>query len=207
MTDTPHHTPWVVALTGGIAAGKSAVSRRFQALGVHVRDADVAAREVVAPGTSGLAAIVETFGHDILQADGSLDRRALREMVFANEERRRRLEAIVHPRINAWLRERGHGDDGPYCLLAIPLLAETWPQYEWVDRILLVEASVEARIARLTQRDGIDEAAARRMLDAQASDEARRALADDVIDNNGVESDLDAAVERLHQRYLELSSP
>ncbi|HET7662588.1 MAG TPA: dephospho-CoA kinase [Rhodanobacteraceae bacterium] len=206
MTDTPRHTSWIVALTGGIAAGKSAVSRRFEALGIHVRDADVAAREVVAPGTSGLAAIVETFGHDILQADGSLDRRALREMVFANEERRRRLEAIVHPRINAWLREQGHADDGPYCLLAIPLLAETWPQYEWVDRILLVEASTEVRIARLMQRDGIDEAAARRMLDAQASDEARRALADDVIDNDGDLDALNVAVEKLHRHYLELAA-
>lgn len=206
MSDTPRPAPWIVALTGGIAAGKSAVSRRFEAHGVHVLDADVAARDVVASGTSGLAAIVEAFGHDILQADGNLDRRALRERVFADKEGRRRLEAIVHPRVDAWLRERSRADNGPYVMLAIPLLAETWPQYEWVDRILLVEASAEARIARLTQRDGIDEAAARRMLEAQASDEARRALADDVIDNNGVESDLDAAVERLHQHYLELSS-
>ncbi|HET6587302.1 MAG TPA: dephospho-CoA kinase [Oleiagrimonas sp.] len=207
MSDTPRPAPWIVALTGGIAAGKSAVSRRFEAHGVHVLDADVAARDVVAFGTSGLAAIVEAFGHDILQADGNLDRRALRERVFADKEGRRRLEAIVHPRVDAWLRERSRADNGPYVMLAIPLLAETWPQYEWVDRILLVEASAGARIARLTQRDGIDEAAARRMLEAQTSDEARRALADDVIDNNGVESDLDAAVERLHQHYLELSSP
>ncbi|HET7663036.1 MAG TPA: dephospho-CoA kinase [Rhodanobacteraceae bacterium] len=206
MTDTPRHTSWVVALTGGIAAGKSAVSRRFEALGIRVQDADVAAREVVAPGTSGLAAIVEAFGHDILQADGSLNRRALREHVFADKEGRRRLEAIVHPRVNAWLRERGRNDKGPYGLLAIPLLAETWPQYEWVDRILLVEASTEVRIARLMQRDRIDEASARRMLDAQASDEARRALADDVIDNNGDLDALNVAVEKLHRHYLELAA-
>lgn len=198
-----------MALTGGIAAGKSAVSRRFEALGVHVLDADVAARDVVAPGTSGLVAIVEAFGHDILQADGSLDRRALRERIFADKEGRRRLEAIVHPRVDAWLRERSHADEGPYVMLAIPLLAETWPQYEWVDRILLVEASTEARIARLTQRDGIDETAARRMLEAQASDEARRALADDTIDNNDDLDALNAVVEKLHRHYLKLavSSP
>lgn len=206
LSDKTRETAWTVALTGGIAAGKSAVSRRFEALGVHVWDADAAAREVVAPDTPGLAAIVETFGHGILQVDGSLDRRALRKKVFADDKARRRLESIVHPRVDAWLREHAHADDGPWCLLAIPLLAETWPQYEWVDRILLVEASAETRIARLMRRDGIDETAARRMLEAQASDEARRALADDVIDNNGDESALDAAVQRLHQRYLALAS-
>lgn len=194
-------------MTGGIAAGKSAVCRAFEAHGVHVHDADVAAREVVAPGTPGLAAIVETFGPRMLDANGELDRRAMREQVFADAEARRRLEAIVHPRVDAWLRERVRADTGPYCLLAIPLLAETWPQYAWVDRVALVEAPLASRIARLTQRDGIDAAAAQRMLDAQASDAARRALADDIIDNSGDLTALDAAVERLHQRYLEQARP
>lgn len=206
MSDATPGTAWTVALTGGIAAGKSAVGRRFEALGVHVRDADVAAREVVAAGTPGLAAVVEVFGRDILQADGSLDRRAMRRRVFADQDARRRLEGIVHPRVDAWLREKARADTGRYVVLAIPLLAETWPQYEWVDRILLVEASADTRIARLMRRDGIDEAAARHMLEAQAGDEARRALADDVIDNNGDESALDTAVGRLHERYLALAS-
>ncbi len=194
-----------VALTGGIAAGKSAVGRRFEARGIHVYDADTAAREVVAPGTAGLAAVVDAFGQDVLRTDGSLDRRALRERVFADADARRRLEAIVHPRVDVWLRERAAADSGPWCLLAIPLLAETWPQYQWVDRVLLVEAAPEVRIARLMQRDGIDRDAARRMLEAQAGDDARRALADDVIDNNGDEAALDAAVETLYRRYQALS--
>ncbi|HET7301383.1 MAG TPA: dephospho-CoA kinase [Oleiagrimonas sp.] len=206
MNDKTSRNRWVVALTGGIASGKSAVSRAFETRGIAVHDADVAAREVVEPGTPGLAAIVETFGRDVLGADGRLDRRALRERVFADTDARRHLESIVHPRIDAWLREHAQANGQPYCLLVIPLLVETWPQYEWVDRILLVEAATELRIARLMRRDRIDEAAALRMLDAQATDEARRALADDIIDNNGDEADLDASVERLHRHYLALSS-
>lgn len=196
-----------VALTGGIASGKSAVSRAFEARGVPVHDADVAAREVVAQGTSGLTAIVETFGRDILQADGSLDRQALRRHVFSDAKARRRLEAIVHPRIDAWLHEHVRADSAPYCLLVIPLLTETWPQYEWVDRIVVVEAPQASRITRLMQRDGIDEVAAQHILDAQASDTARRALANDIIDNSGDLDALDAAVEKLHRQYLTLAAP
>lgn len=190
-----------VALTGGIAAGKSAVSRRFEARGIHVHDADVAAREVVAPGTEGLAAVVRAFGETVLQADGGLDRRALRTRVFTDPDARRRLETIVHPRIDAWLRERVAAEAGTWCLLAIPLLAETWPQYRWVDRVLLVEAPPDVRIARLIRRDGIDTAAAQRMLASQAGDAERRALADDIIDNSGHEAALDAAVDALVRRY------
>ncbi|HEX7340831.1 MAG TPA: dephospho-CoA kinase [Rhodanobacteraceae bacterium] len=206
MTDTPQTTCWTVALTGGIAAGKSAAGRAFAACGIAVHDADVAAREVVMPGTPGLAEIVATFGVGVLDAAGQLDRRALRERVFADIGARRRLEAIVHPRVNAWLRERVQADTGPYGVLAIPLLVETWPQYAWVDRVAVVEAPVATRIARLMQRDGIDAAAAQRMLDAQASDAARRAIADDIIDNHGDLAALDATVGRLHRRYLKLAA-
>lgn len=201
----PPHA-WTVALTGGIAAGKSAVSRRFEALGIGVHDADVAAREVVAAGTSGLARITEAFGETILQPDGSLDRRALREKVFADADARHRLEAIVHPRVDTWLRDRIAMDTGPWCLLAIPLLAETWPQYQWVDRVLVVEAPRATRIARLIRRDGIDEHAAQRILDAQAGSGQRRALADDIIDNSGDEAALDTAVKRLARHYRDLSA-
>lgn len=196
-----HPSNWTVALTGGIAAGKSAVSRRFEALGIHVYDADVAARDVVAHGTPGLDAIIDTFGSGILQADGNLDRRAMREKVFADPHARRQLEAIVHPRVDAWLRRHADTDTGPWCMLAIPLLAETWPQYQWVDRVLLVEAPREVRIARLIQRDDIDAATAQRMLDAQADAAQRRAVADDIIDNSGDETALDAAVDTLYRQY------
>lgn len=194
-----------VALTGGIASGKSAASSAFQARGIAVHDADVAAREVVAPGTPGLAAIEKAFGARFIGADGQLDRRAMREHVFADSAARRRLEAIVHPRVNTWLHERADVDAGRYCVLAIPLLAETWPQYDWVDRIALVDAPREQRLARLVERDAMDAATAARMLDAQASDTTRRHLADDIIDNCGDLESLDQAVARLHQRYCALA--
>ena len=196
----------VIALTGGVAAGKSAVARRFEALGVPVHDADVAARVVIEPGSSGLAAVVDAFGAQVLDASGRLDRPAMRERVFADPAARRRLEAIIHPRVRQWLHERALAERGPYCLLAIPLLAENIAHYRWVDRVLLVDAPESLQIARLMTRDGIDETLARRMLAQQATRAERRALADDVIENDGDEAALDAAVADLHRRYLVLAA-
>ena len=197
---------FVVAVTGGIASGKSAVTRRFEALGVPVHDADVAARAVIAPGTPGLQAVVEAFGADVLDADGALDRAAMRRRVFADAGARRTLESIIHPRVRAWLRQRADEQHDPYGLLAIPLLAENIDSYRWVDRVLVVDAPEATQLARLQQRDGIDAALAQRMLDGQASRTQRLALADDVIDNSGDEAALDGAVATLHQRYLALSA-
>lgn len=206
--DTRRHGPrhYVVALTGGVAAGKSAVARRFEALGIHVHDADVAARDVVAPGSAALAEIEFVFGAGALNADGSLDRRAMRERVFADAEARRKLESIIHPRVRAWLRRRVGMDRGPYCMLAIPLLAENRAQYAWVDRVLLVDAPAALQLERLMRRDGVTRAAARRMLDAQSSREQRLAIADDVIVNDGDEAALDAQVQALHGRYIQLAA-
>jgi dephospho-CoA kinase len=195
----------VVALTGGVAAGKSAVTRRFEALGVPVHDADVAAREVIAPGSEGLAEVVSAFGADVLDDRGQLDRPSMRRRVFADPAARRRLEAIIHPRVRAWLRERALTDSKPYCLLAIPLLAENIAEYRWVDRVLVVDVPESVQLARLIARDGVDETLARRMIEQQASRADRLALADDVIDNRGDESALDQAVAELHQRYLTLT--
>lgn len=196
---------YVVALTGGVAAGKSAVARRFEARGIHVYDADVAAREVVAPGEPALAEIEFVFGARVLNADGSLDRRAMRERVFADPVARGKLEAIIHPRVRAWLRRRVGMDRGPYCMLAIPLLVENRGEYAWVDRVLLVDAPEALQVERLMQRDGVTREAAQRMLDAQSSREQRRAIADDVIVNDGGEAALDAQVTALHARYMELA--
>ena len=118
----PTHA-FAIALTGGIASGKTAVARRFEALGVHVYDADVAAREVIEPGTPGLQELVAAFGRDVLDASGRLDRAAMRQRIFADPAARGRLEAIIHPRVRLWLRERALAERAPYCLLAIPLLA------------------------------------------------------------------------------------
>jgi dephospho-CoA kinase len=199
-------TAMVVALTGGVAAGKTAVTRRFETLGVPVHDADMAAREVVEPSTPGLTAIVAAFGVDVLDAAGRLDRAAMRQRVFADPAARLALEAIIHPRVRQWLRARALVEQAPYCLLAIPLLAENIAHYRWVDRVLLVDASEAVQLARLMRRDGIDEVLAHRMLAQQASRAERLALADDVIENNGDEVDLDEAVAELHRRYLVLAS-
>jgi dephospho-CoA kinase len=196
---------YVVALTGGIAAGKSAVSRRFESLGIHVYDADVAAREVIAAGTEGLQAVVARFGTEVLDADGHLDRAAMRQRVFGDDEARRALEAITHPRVRAWLREHVLADRGAYCLLAIPLLAENLDHYRWVDRILVVDAPESIQLDRLVRRDGIDEALARRMIERQASRTERLTIAHDVIENSGDETELDRAVANLHSHYLVLA--
>ncbi|MFC5579598.1 dephospho-CoA kinase [Rhodanobacter terrae] len=204
MSERPHAL--VIALTGGVAAGKTAVARRFEALGVAVHDADVAAREVIEPGTGGLTAVVDAFGAGVLDGAGRLDRPAMRRRVFADPAARKMLESIIHPRVRQWLRERALAERGPYCLLAIPLLAENIAHYRWVDRVLLVDVPEPVQITRLIARDGIDETLARRMLAQQASRAERLALADDVIENNGDEPALDRAVVELHRRYLALAS-
>lgn len=204
MNERPHAL--VIALTGGVAAGKTAVTRRFEALGVAVYDADVAAREVIEPGTAGLAAIVDAFGVEVLDDTGRLDRPAMRRRVFADARARTTLEAIIHPRVRQWLHEKALADRGPYCLLAVPLLAENIAHYRWVDRVLVVDVTEPVQLARLIVRDNIDEVLAQRMLAQQASRAERLALADDVIDNSGDEAALDEAVAELHQRYLALAA-
>lgn len=203
MSSTQH--PYVIALTGGIASGKSAVTRCFESLGIAVYDADIAAREIVAPGSEGLRAIVATFGPEALDAEGKLDRPAMRRRVFADDQARLNLEGITHPLVRKWLREHVLADRGPYCLLAIPLLAENIDHYRWVNRVLVVDAPDEVRLDRLMQRDHIDAELAQRMLDRQASREQRLAVADDVIDNGGDEAALMPAVARLHEKYLGLA--
>jgi dephospho-CoA kinase len=197
--------PFVVALTGGVASGKSAVERCFEALGIQTYDADKAARAVVEPGSPALAAIAEVFGESALDAEGRLDRQAMRQHIFADAGARKALEGILHPRIRTWLGEKVAADTGPYCLLAIPLLTENWVHYRWVDRVLVVDVSEDVQIRRLLRRDGIDEALAARMLANQSSRGERLALADDVIDNSGDEGALEGQVIALHARYLGLA--
>ena len=199
---------FIIGLTGGVAAGKSEVTRRFEARGIAIADADLAARQVVEPGQPALARVVETFGADVLQADGRLDRRRLRERIFADADARRRLEAILHPAIRERLAEQCRAAAGPYAIAAIPLLTEVGGRsaYPWLDRILLVDAPPELQHARLIRRDGIDEALAARMIAAQAGRAERRALADEVVLNDGHPDHLDAAVERLDAYYRTLAA-
>lgn len=198
---------FIVAITGGVASGKSTVGRLFEALGRALLDADVAARQVVEPGQPALAEILRRFGENLLGTDGHLDRTALRQRVFADEQARRELENILHPRIRKRLSEDCLAANGPYALVAIPLLAEVGGRaaYPWLRRILVVDAPEKAQRERLMRRDDIDAALTERMLAAQASRMDRLALADDVIVNDGDESGLAGIVAALDRRYLRLA--
>ena len=199
---------YIIGVTGGVASGKSEVTRRFEALGVAVADADLAAREAVAAGSPGLAEVVSTFGPGVLTTAGELDRTAMRQRVFEDPAARQRLEAIIHPRVRAWLRQECEAALGPYAIAAIPLLTEGGGRdaYPWIDRILVVDVPVEVQIKRLMRRDEVDLALAGAMLAAQASREARLAIADDVIVNDGALEALDGEVARLDQLYRELAT-
>ena len=197
---------FVVALTGGVASGKSAVERCFEALGVRTYDADVAARAVVDPGAEALTEIARTFGAEALDAEGRLDRASMRQHIFTDPSARTTLEGILHPRIRQWLRDAVEASDGLYCVLSIPLLVENHAHYAWVNRVLVVDAPEGLRIERLVKRDGIDETLAEKMIAAQASREERLAIADDVIVNDGDEATLAKRVEVLHEHYIELST-
>jgi dephospho-CoA kinase len=198
---------FVVAITGGVASGKTAAAACFERLGVFVADADLAAREIVALGQPALAAIVARFGDDMLLANGQLDRPRLRERVFADPDARRALEAITHPGIREWLRQQCADAPGPYVLAAIPLLVEGGGRknYPWLRRVLVVDVPVSLQRARLVARDDVDATLAERMIGAQASREQRLALADDVIVNDGTLAELRAAVARLDRRYRDLA--
>jgi dephospho-CoA kinase len=197
-------TVWRVGLTGGIASGKSFVADCFAALGVPVIDTDVLAREVVAPGTPGLAAVLAEFGPGVRAADGSLDRRALRARVFADAAVRARLEALLHPRILAAAEDRSRGLPGPYHLFVVPLLFESGFAAR-VDRTLTVDCPEAVQRGRLLARDGDDPAQVERILAAQAPGARARSGADDHIDNGGDRDATRARVARLHADYLRRS--
>lgn len=198
---------FIVGLTGGIASGKSEVSRRFEALGITVADADIAAREVVAIGSPALEEIVERFGPEALQSDGSLDRSYLRQRVFANPEERRTLEAITHPAIRARLKTICEAAQSPYAIAAIPLLTEAGGRssYPWLDRVLVIDTPEACQLSRLRRRDSLDEALAQRMIQAQATRAQRLALADDIIVNEGTPEHLQPQVEQLDRLYRQLA--
>ena len=199
---------YFIGLTGGIASGKSALEKAFAAHGIVVADADQLAREVVAPGEPALAAVVERFGRDVLQADGQLDRAALRVRVFGDPEQRRALEAILHPAIRARLEAICRAAPGPYAIATVPLLTEGGGRaaYPWLHRILVVDTPAAVQKARLMQRDGIDATLADQMMAAQASRAERLALADDIVVNDGDLAHLQRAADQLHARYVALAS-
>jgi dephospho-CoA kinase len=193
-----------VALTGGIASGKSTVAALFAELGVPLIDLDEIAREVVTPGSALLTQVIGRFGPGVRAADGSLDRRALREIVFRDASARAGLESILHPAIRARAAELEAAARGPYVITVIPLLAETERANDY-DRVLLVDCEERLQRERLAQRDGSSAATIEAALGAQASRATRRALAHDVIDNDGALATLKSRVRELHAQYLDMA--
>lgn len=184
-------------MTGGIGSGKSEVSRRLAARGAVLVDADAVAREVVAPGTPGLAAVAAEFGERVLRPDGSLDRDRLGSIVFADDERRQALNAIVHPLVGSRMRELVQdAPDEAIVVYDVPLLAENGLAGQY-DVVVVVDAPMEVQLRRLTAQRGMTEEAAKARIAAQATRERRLAVADRVIDNSGSLEALDAQVAEL----------
>jgi len=192
-----------VGLTGGIASGKSLVGEMLREFGAYLLDTDVIAREVVEPGQPTLEAIVATFGRSILRPDGRLDRQGMRAVVFADSDKRRALEALLHPAIRARtleLMQAAAQLSHPYLVVMVPLLVET-DFAALVDRVLLVECPRELQLLRLMQRDGMQKSLAAAMIDAQADPLQRRAAAHDIIDNSGPVPWTRAQAWRMHLKY------
>ncbi|MES9899044.1 MAG: dephospho-CoA kinase [Sedimenticola sp.] len=195
---------FVVGVTGGIGSGKTAVTDYFSSLGVPVIDADQVSREVVEPGEPALEEIVRLFGHEALQADGSLDRHHLRKRVFQDSSSRKILEELLHPVIRQRMRLQLSALTADYAIFSIPLLVETGGNNS-VDRILVVDCPTPLQIERIVHRDGITPAQAEGILNAQCSREERLAVADDVIDNSGTIGQLHILVEQLHKKYTQMA--
>lgn len=193
---------FTVGLTGGIGSGKSTVADCFAALGVPVIDTDVIARELTAPDGAALAAIRAAFGESVMQADGTLDRAALRRRVFADTVARHQLEAILHPRIGQAVQQALATLSAPYALIVIPLLVETGGYQDVLNRVLVVDCPEDVQIARVMARSGLTPDEVRAILAAQAGRAERLAAADDVIVNTATPAALCAEVARLHPRYL-----
>ena len=194
-----------IALTGGIGCGKSAVTDHLRALGATVLDADEFSHQVTAKGGEVLERIGEAFGPGVLTPDGSLDRAALRQLVFDDATARAQLEAILHPDIRRRMWEAAAQTDAPYCVFSIPLLIETGRTKEF-DRVLVVEAPTSLRRERTAHRSNLDRKQIDAIIAAQASDEERQQAADDLIVNDSSLDALGAKVKELHQQYLELAS-
>lgn len=195
--------PWILGLTGGIGSGKSAVAEHFIAQGVHLVDADHAARWVVEPGRPALGKIVEHFGSNILDADGQLDRSALRARIFANTEDRRWLEALLHPLIGQEIMQSLARAESPYAILVSPLLVESG-QHKLTQRVLVVDAPEQLQVQRTIARDQTSVEQVQAILKAQASREERLKHAHDVLTNDRDLHWLQSEVERLHNFYLTL---
>lgn len=197
---------YVVAITGGIGSGKTTVANQFAALGIEVVDADLIAREVVAPGTPALAAITSHFGPEILTEQGLLDRRVLRERIFSDPAAKSWLNALLHPIIRSEMLRQCAAVSSPYCLLVVPLLVEN-RLTELADRVLVIDVDEATQIERTCHRDGVSREQAQAILASQANRSERLAMADDVLDNqSGTTETIRERILALHETYLAFAS-
>lgn len=196
---------FVLGVTGGIGSGKSAVTARFEALGIEVVDADVAARTVVAAGQPALDKISQRFGSSILLENGELDRAALRKIVFDNPDERKWLEGLTHPLIREEIIKGLQNAQSPYVILVSPLLIESG-QFHFTQRILIVDVPESTQVERTCARDNNDAAQVQAIIDAQINRTERLAKADDIIENTLGLDHLDREVARLHDQYLSLAA-
>lgn len=192
---------YVVGLTGGIGSGKSAASACFETLGIDVVDADEVARDVVAKGTEGLKRIADHFGQGMLLEDGSLNRAALREQVFADPQQKTWLNNLLHPLIRARMVSQINQSTSPYCILSVPLLIEN-KLTSMCDLVVVVDCPEDMQLARAMKRDGSTEITIKNIMASQASREARLNAADEVLDNSTSLENLVTQVEQLHQKLL-----
>lgn len=195
---------FVVGVTGGIGSGKTAATDAFAALGIAIVDADIASRKVVEPGSSALQQIAEHFGTQILRSDGSLDRAALRHIIFANTAEKNWLEQLLHPLIAIEIQHQLQTATSPYIVFVSPLLIES-KQNAFCNRVLVIDAPEEIQLQRTMQRDNNDAAQVQRIIASQASREYRLQHADDVIENTGSIEYLTQQIATLHARYLQLA--
>jgi len=200
----PSKRPFVVGLTGGIGAGKTTVTDLFQTFGAPVLDADIIARQLVAPGQPTVNDIAQHFGPDILTPDGAIKRAVLRQIVFQNPEGRQWLEDLLHPKIRAYMQQELAHMTQAYCLLSMPLLLET-QQQDLVERILVVDLPTPIQLARVKQRDKLTQDEIQRILAVQLSREERLSYADDIISNLDPVEALTHAVQTLHEKYLQMA--
>ena len=200
-----HRHPFTVALTGGIASGKTLVSDEFARLGVPVIDTDVIAHQIVEPGEPALQDIEKAFGSTIIDENGRLKRQDLRALIFSDPGERAKLEAILHPKIRQVVAESIAKVTHAYCILVIPLLAGRGA-YPHVNRVLVVDVAPETQISRLMARDRCSREQAEQALASQASRKERIGIADDVLDNSGEAAQTRNEVARLHKTYTRLAT-
>lgn len=196
---------YVIGITGGIGSGKTVASDHFASLGVPIIDTDVIARLIVEPEQPALQELVEAFGHSILLASGYLDRAQLRQLAFANDKSKATLDAITHPAIKRETLRQIQDANSPYCMVVVPLLTADSPFRALMKRVLVVTADKKVKIRRVQKRSGLELAEVEAIMKTQLNDTQRQQFADDIIVNNRAIIDVQQAVEKLHQQYLNLA--